>query len=658
MVGITTTNERDALRGRTAIESLLQGIGRAARRESSRTTFLKLWLSGVVAAVGARSGNVYEHLWEGKRRSVQSVNDRNHAEEYDAVHACALRTERSQWSKSIARKNPPSVGFADDVVFVVPFQLYGVRLTVELRFSDSRTNSQRRSCEEIMARAEESVAEFFVRERLLTLECRIANHDQLLRFVRQVHQNPNCKHVALSTVEEVRRLHSFDRVTFLIRKGNRFAPLAVSGSAVFDPRSAAVKALTALAEKATAIGETVKFAVSESSDHLPPQIARGFADCVDTTMAHTTIVVPLFRQRQSTAQPAFAAVILERFCGSVALVREADLEALTTHAAGALEIAVEHEQILFHSWRRKLGAASNIVFPNHRARGWASLAFLASVIALAAIPANHSVSASGVIRPAERRDVFAPFDGYVDAVHVRHGDHISRGAVLLELSDPQLDSMIQQCEGDRNSARERYRALDRSGIGATLASSPVDELRISGERDALKAQLETSETKLRQLREMKSRLIITSPLDGEVTTWDVSRTLDHRPVRRGQSLLQLANTAGDWEIEAYFEQRRLSHLLHARDHSDAPLLTSVRIPSDPSMELAGVVQEVGDTVRYIDGMGDVVPVTIRVIGAECPLRQGGGAVSVKVSCGRRSLAYVWFHELIDYVRIRLWSAFA
>ena len=129
-------------------------------------------------------------------------------------------------------------------------------------------------------------------------------------------------------------------------------------------------------------------------------------------------------------------------------------------------------------------------------------------------------------------------------------------------------------------------------------------------------------------------------------------------MRRGQSLLQLANTAGEWEIEAYFEQGRLSHLINAREHSDTPLSTSIRILSDPSQEITGVVQEVGDTVQYIDGIGDVVPVTIRVTIAECPLRQVDGAVSVKVSCGRRPLGYVWFHELFDYIRIRFWSAFA
>ena len=658
MVGVPATNEYGSFRSPAALESILQGIGQAARRESSRASFLTLWLSGVVAAVGASGGNIYEYHPEGKRRSIQALNGRNNVDECDAVHACALRTGKSQWSESTVHVSLQSVGIAHETVFVAPFQQHRVCLTVELRFRDRRTIVQRQRCERTIARARESAAEFFVRERLATLERRIVSHEQFAEFVRNIYQAPDCKYVAFLTVEETVRRLPFDRVTFLTRRGKRFVPLAVSGSAVFDPRSAAIKALTVLAEKVAVIGETVRFASAETGERLPPQVAQGFAECIDVTLAHTTIVVPLLKQRREGAGQVFAAVILERFCDSVAPFQEVDLEFLLDHTAAALENAVKQEQILFHGWRRKMGAASDAVFPNHRARGWACLAIVVAIVALTAIPADHLVSASGVLRPVERREIFAPFDAYVDAVHVRHGDHVAHGTLLMELSDPQLDSMIQQCEGDRNAARERYRALDRSGVGETLTSSAVDQLRIAGERDAIREQMETSELKLRQLREMKSRLCLKSPIDGEVLSWDVSRSLDRRPVRRGQSLLQLANTAGEWEIEAYFEQHRLSHLMSARELSDAPLSTSILHLSDPSREITGVVQEVGGAVRYVDGIGDVVPVTIRVTIADCPLRQVDCAVNVKVACGRRSLGYVWFHELFDYVRVRFWSAFA
>lgn len=658
MVGVPATNDYDSLRSPAVLESLLQGMGQAARRGGSRASFVTLWLSGVVAAVGARGGTIYEYHPEGKRRSVLASNGRNDVGEHDAVHALALRTGKSQWSKGAVHAASQIVDLADETIFVESLKLDRVCLMVELRFVNRRTSVQRQVCERTIARAKESAAEFFIRERLTKLERQLASHDRHVEFIKQIHQAPICRRVAVLAVEEAARRLSFDRVTLLIRKGRRFVPVAVSGSAEFDSRSAAIKALTVLTERAAVTGETVSFTASGSSERLPPQIAQGFAECVDVTLAHTTIVVPLLTQKETNTGQPFAGVILERFSDSAAPVDENDLEFLQVHAAGALESAVEHEKILFHAWRRKLGVASDVVFLNHRARGWACLAFLVAIVALTVIPAGHSVSASGTLRPVERRDIFAPFDAYVDVVHVRHGDHISRGTVLMELSDPQLDSMIQQCEGERNSARERHRALDRAGVGGTLTTSSMDQLRIAGERDALREQLETSEVKLRQLREMKSRLIITSPLDGDVLSWDVSRTLDHRPVRRGQSLLQLANTAGEWEIEAYIEQCRLGHLLQALEDSDEPLTTSVRLSSDPAREITGVVQEVGDTVRYVDGIGDVVPITIRVTDANCPLRHVGSDVSVKVLCGRRSLGYVWFHELFDFMRIRIWSAFA
>ena len=71
---------------------------------------------------------------------------------------------------------------------------------------------------------------------------------------------------------------------------------------------------------------TSRFVASETSARLPPQIAQGFAECVDVTLAHTTIVVPLLKKRGASAGQALAAVILERFCDIIAPAQDVDLD--------------------------------------------------------------------------------------------------------------------------------------------------------------------------------------------------------------------------------------------------------------------------------------------------------------------------------------------
>ena len=102
---------------------------------------------------------------------------------------------------------------------------------------------------------------------------------------------------------------------------------------------------------------------------------------------------------------------------------------------------------------------------------------LASVAALAFIPATLTVEAPATLRAAVRRDIFATATGAVAEVRVGQGDQVKQGDVLIVLADPELSLKLQQVRGEIDATRERLAAMavtrtDRTlrERGATIAS--------------------------------------------------------------------------------------------------------------------------------------------------------------------------------------------
>lgn len=87
---------------------------------------------------------------------------------------------------------------------------------------------------------------------------------------------------------------------------------------------------------------------------------------------------------------------------------------------------------------------------------------------------------------------------------------------------------------------------------------------------------------------------------------------------------------------------------------DADLTVKYILATDPGRELVG-------KVRKIHGAADVVPeegntVLVRVAIDEKDLGEEvrpGATVSAKVECGRRSLGYVWFHDVLEFIQSKI-----
>jgi len=85
---------------------------------------------------------------------------------------------------------------------------------------------------------------------------------------------------------------------------------------------------------------------------------------------------------------------------------------------------------------------------------------LAAVIALSfLVPTRHHVSQQGIVMPESLEAVASDIGGVIEAVHVRTGQWVRTGDLLVTLSNPDIGAELRVAEAARQQARVRFSAL-------------------------------------------------------------------------------------------------------------------------------------------------------------------------------------------------------
>ena len=164
---------------------------------------------------------------------------------------------------------------------------------------------------------------------------------------------------------------------------------------------------------------------------------------------------------------------------------------------------------------------------------------------------------------------------------------------------------------------------------------------------------------MKVLDEKKELLQVKSPIDGRVVKWKVQEELQGRPVTRGQVMMEVADTSGPWELEVMMPESRMGYISQAWNESNAnrDLPVTFILATSPSKKLHGKVEEIHRSAEVRGEEGNTV--LIRVSFDQDKLREvvsdpkiGAGATA-KITCGRRSVAFVWLHDLLDFIRAKV-----
>lgn len=163
------------------------------------------------------------------------------------------------------------------------------------------------------------------------------------------------------------------------------------------------------------------------------------------------------------------------------------------------------------------------------------LAILGAVVALAVaasffVPTRFKVSQQGVAVAAQAEWVAPEVAGSVAAVHVRTGQWVEPGDLLVTLSSPEAKAEMALAEADLASAKLAYGALQTAPDWASV------ELLARSAQD-----VEIAETAYRRSRERVSRLELRATVAGYVVTPNPERLLGSMSTPQSP-LLRIADT--------------------------------------------------------------------------------------------------------------------
>lgn len=262
-----------------------------------------------------------------------------------------------------------------------------------------------------------------------------------------------------------------------------------------------------------------------------------------------------------------------------------------------------------------------------RAGGLAGAALVLSLACL--LPVPDRVGGAARVEGAMQRLLTSPLDGWLLRVHVRPGDAVREGQVLVELDDREL-------------SQERLRwstEAEQAGRQATEAIAREDRAQYAvhaARAVQARAQLSMVDTQLARQR-------VSAPFDGLVLSGDLTQTLG-APVKAGDTLVSVA-PAGRHRVIVDVDERDVARVATGAEGvlaltAHAGSLVPIRVVR---ISPAAVARE-GRTVFEIEAE----PAT------QAELRPGYEGVG-KIEAGSRRLGAVIFERPWRALADRVWA---
>jgi RND family efflux transporter MFP subunit len=268
--------------------------------------------------------------------------------------------------------------------------------------------------------------------------------------------------------------------------------------------------------------------------------------------------------------------------------------------------------------------------PGHLAIKMGAIGVFILVIFFAFAKGDYRVSATTTLEGTIQRVVSAPFNGYITEARVRPGDVIKQGELLCLLDDRDLKLERLKWSSEREQLVKQYREA--------MAKHDRPQVRV------IQAKIDQAEAQLSLLDEQLARTKVVAPFNGVVMKGDLSQSLGS-PVERGQVLFEVA------PLESY----RVIVQVDERDIADIAVGQEgeLVLPSMPGDTFPLVVDKITPVSTAKEGR-NYFRVEAYLKNTSERLRPGMEGVG-KITVDRRKLIWIWTHELIDWLRLKLWA---
>ncbi|HWB52878.1 MAG TPA: HlyD family efflux transporter periplasmic adaptor subunit [Tepidisphaeraceae bacterium] len=260
-----------------------------------------------------------------------------------------------------------------------------------------------------------------------------------------------------------------------------------------------------------------------------------------------------------------------------------------------------------------------------------TVAILAAVLFVFLYKPMYHVSANFQFVADAKRIISAPMDnGRIAAVYKRPGDSVKKGDVLMELDATEL--IVQKAQSDAEADQYRKEMIKDRASSDHLADADIAE----AEMDKAQAESNLLQLKINQCR-------ITAPIDGKVLTGDWWHKIQ-APVKEGDELFEIASD-GPLRAELQVVDRDIQSV-HVGQ------VGKLATTSLPTSKYGFKVQTVVGNGQPVEGE-NVFPVYANIPKQSSDWLPGMEG-EARIDIGPRSLAWIWTHRLMDYLRMKFW----
>jgi hypothetical protein len=186
---------------------------------------------------------------------------------------------------------------------------------------------------------------------------------------------------------------------------------------------------------------------------------------------------------------------------------------------------------------------------------------------------------------------------------------------------------------------------------------PADHRALQTEELELRAKLAVLQEKIRLQKEREKQLIVRSPIDGVVVSWDVEKTLRSRPITTGQVLMEIADLSDPMYLELELPEKREGHLdqyirQQEFDAETDSLDVTYILASDPDEKLKAQLRIDSISMRAEADEEHGATIKMHADPIQADLRQlsprPGTGLTADIHCGRRSSGFVFLHEIYEW----------
>lgn len=501
------------------------------------------------------------------------------------------------------------------------------------------------------------------------------------QFSLRVQRSLDESEVADAAASDGRPLLGCDRLSIVTKKGRKVKVNAVSGQATVNQRANLVQAMIKLAKKVIDSGETLTY--TGKIEGLAPQIEKPLANFVQESGSRMLMIVPTFpnevlvreqgeeaeAKRKGKRPKASGCIVVEQVGESEPapqLERRAEL--LADHVGAALWNSRTHGRIFGKSIFKVMG--STLEWFQGRKLAITSgvlLAIAAVVAAMTLIKVEYPVEADGKLMPVEQYAVFALWDGEIKTGGIiAKADangifRVKKGDVLLVLENEELNEEIAKADAEIEKLLEQMAAIERT-LPAVISNGDIrqgHDLEI--QKIGLESELLIAEGRKTMLEtRKKEKLSVLAPADGIIPDFKRMEILRGRPVKQGDHLFDVMNENGPWHMELLVEEKRMGHINKARvdmmeSSSTDQLQGQFTVVSLPQSKFDCNLTAIASRSTLDQELGTAYElIAVGKEGVELPTQQIGSEVTARFECGKVTLAFYCFGDVVEFLQRNMW----